>query len=57
MNRRPTRAPSQTALPFEQQDVWQRLPAPERRLCRDLLVQILIEVTRSERSNDDERQD
>jgi len=57
MNQRYSRAPSQAPLQFEHQDIWRRLPASDRRLCQDLLVQILIEVIHSERSNEDERQD
>jgi hypothetical protein len=57
MNPRCPRAPSQAHLQFDHQNIWQRLPVSDRTLCRDLLVQILIEVIRSERSNEDERQD
>jgi hypothetical protein len=58
MNQRCPPRPSQAPLQFDHhQDIWQRLPVSDRTLCRDLLVQILIEVTRSERSNEDERQD
>ena len=53
MNPRCPRAPSQAHLQFDHQ----RLPVSDRTVCRDLLVQILIEVIRSERSNEDERQD
>lgn len=57
MNPRYPRPPSQGSLPFEHQEIWAQLPAPDRSRCRDLLVQMLIEVLQSERSNDDERQD
>ena len=57
MNPRCPRAPSQAPLQFDHQNIWQRLPVSDRTVCRDLLVQILIEVIRSERSNEDERQD
>ena len=57
MNPRSSRAPSQAPLQFEQQDIWQQMPAAERVLCRELLMQILIDVMKAERSEEDERQD
>jgi hypothetical protein len=57
MNPRSSRAPSQAPLQFEQQDIWQQMPAAERALCQELLMQILIDVIKAERSEEDERQD
>ena len=57
MNQKSSRAPSQTPLQFEQQDIWQQMPAAERGLCRELLMQILIDVMKAERSHQDERED
>ncbi len=57
MNQKSSRAPSQTHLQFEQQDIWQQMPAAERGLCRELLMQILIDVMKAERSDADERED
>jgi len=57
MNQKSSRAPSQGPLQFEQQDIWQQMPAAERSLCRELLMQILIDVMKAERSDEDERED
>ena len=57
MNQKSSRAPSQAPLQFEQQDIWQQMPAAKRGLCRELLMQILIDVMKAERSDEDERQD
>lgn len=57
MNQKSSRAPSQAPLQFEQQDIWQQMPAAERSLCRELLMQILIDVMKAERSDEDERED
>jgi hypothetical protein len=57
MNPRSSRAPSQAPLQFEQQGIWQQMPAAERALCQELLMQILIDVIKAERSDEDERQD
>jgi hypothetical protein len=57
MNPKSSRAPSQAPLQFEQQDIWQQMPAAERALCQELLMQILIDVIKAERSDEDERQD
>ena len=57
MNPRSFRAPSQAPLQFEQQDIWQQMAAAQRSLCRELLTQILIDVMKAERSEEDERED
>ena len=57
MNQKSSRAPSQGPLQFEQQDIWQHIPAAQRSLCRELLMQILIDVMKAERSDEDERED
>jgi len=57
MNPKSSRPPPQAALQFEQQDLWQQMPAAQRGLCRELLMQMLIEVMKAERSEDDERED
>jgi hypothetical protein len=57
MNPKSSRAPSQAPLQFEQQDIWQQMPAAERSVCRELLMQILIDVMKAERSDEDERED
>lgn len=57
MNPKSPRAPSQALLQFEQQDIWQQMPATQRSLCRELLMQILIDVMKAERSEEDERED
>jgi hypothetical protein len=57
MNPKSPRAPSQAPLQFEQQDIWQQMPAAQRSLCRELLTQILIDVMKAERSEEDERED
>ena len=57
MNPKSSRAPAQAPLQFEQQDIWQQMPAAQRCLCRELLTQILIDVMKAERSEEDERQD
>jgi hypothetical protein len=57
MNQKSSRAPSQTPLQFEQQDIWQLMPTAERAHCRELLMQILIDVLKAERSDEDERED
>lgn len=57
MNPKSSRAPSQAPLQFEQQDLWQQMPAAQRNLCRELLMQILIDVMKTERSHEDERED
>jgi hypothetical protein len=57
MNPKASRAPSQAPLQFEQQDIWQQMPVAERSLCQELLMQILIEVMKAERSEQDERED
>ena len=57
MNPKSSRPPPQAALQFEQQDLWQQLPAAQRGLCRELFMQMLIDVMKAERSEDDERED
>jgi hypothetical protein len=57
MNPKSSRAPSQTPLQFEQQDIWQQMPAAQRGLCEELLMQILIDVMKAERSDEYERED
>jgi len=57
MNPRSFRARSQAPLQFEQQDIWQQMPAAERGVCQELLMQILIDVMKAERSEEDERED
>jgi hypothetical protein len=57
MNPKSPRASSQAPLQFEQQDIWQQMPAAQRSLCRELLTQILIDVMKAERSEEDERED
>lgn len=57
MNPKSSRAPSQAPLQFEQQDIWQQMPAAQRSLCQELLMQILIDVTKAEGSDEDERED
>jgi hypothetical protein len=57
MNPKVSRAPAQAPLQFEQQAIWQQMPAAQRGLCRELLMQILIDVIRVERSEEDERED
>jgi hypothetical protein len=57
MNPKFSRAPAQAPLQFEQQAIWQQMPAAQRGLCRELLMQILIDVIRVERSEEDERED
>ena len=47
MNPKAFRAPSQAPLQFEQQDLWQQMPAAQRSLCAELLMQMLIDVYRS----------
>ena len=57
MNPKSSRAHAQAPLQFEQQDIWQQMPAAERGVCQELLMQILIDVIKAERSEEDERQD
>ena len=57
MNPKSARAPSQSHLQFEQDDIWQQMPAAERGVCAELLTQILIDIMKAERSDQDERQD
>jgi hypothetical protein len=57
MKPKSSRPPPQAALQFEQQDLWQQMPAAQRGLCRELLMQMLIDVMKAERSEDDERED
>jgi hypothetical protein len=57
MNPRSSRAPAQAPLQFEQQELWRQLPAAQRSLCTELLTQMLIEVIRTERGEEDERED
>jgi hypothetical protein len=57
MSPKVSRAPAQAPLQFEQRDIWQQMPAAQRSVCRELLMQILIDVIRVERSNEDERED
>jgi len=57
MNPKSSRAPAQAPLQFEQQDLWQQMPAVQRSVCTQLLMQMLIEVTKLERSEEDERED
>jgi hypothetical protein len=57
MNPKSSRAPAQAPLQFEQQDLWQQMPAVQRSVCIELLTQMLIEVTKVERSEEDERED
>ena len=57
MNPKSSRTPSQGPLQFEQQEIWQQMPAAERSVCRELLMQILIDVMKAERSDEDERKD
>ena len=50
------RRPQQRMLTFDRRDLWQMLPDPERRHCRDLLGQLLRAVLQAEaarRSEDD----
>ena len=57
MNPKFSRAPAQAPLQFEQQDIWQQMPAAHRSVCTELLVKILIDVISVERSEEDERED
>ena len=57
MNPKASRAPSQAPLQFEQEDIWQQMPVADRSLCQELLMQILIDVIKAERSEEDERED
>ena len=57
MNPKSSRAPSQAPLQFEQQDLWQQMPAVQRSVCTELLMQMLIDVIEVERSDEDERED
>ena len=57
MNPKSSRAPPQAPLQFEQQDLWQQMPAVHRGVCTELLMQMLIEVIKVERSEEDERED
>jgi hypothetical protein len=57
MNPKAFRAPSQAPLQFEQQDLWQQMPAAQRSACAELLMQMLIDVINTERSEGDERED
>jgi hypothetical protein len=57
MNPKSSRPPPQAPLQFEQQHIWQQIPAAQRSVCRELLMQILIDVVSAERSEEDERQD
>ena len=57
MNPKFSRAPAQVPLQFEQQDIWQQMPAAQRSVCTELLMQMLIDVIEVERSDEDERED
>jgi hypothetical protein len=57
MNPKSVRTPAQAPLQFEQQHIWQQMPAAQRSLCRELLMQMLIDVIAAERSEEDERED
>jgi hypothetical protein len=57
MNPKSPRAPAQAPLQFEQQHIWQQMPAAPRSVCTELLMQMLIAVTKVERSEEDERED
>lgn len=57
MNPKFSRAPAQAPLQFEQQALWQQIPAVQRSVCTELLMQMLIDVIKVERSDEDERQD
>ena len=57
MSPKSSRAPAQAPLQFEQQDLWQQMPPVQRSVCTELLMQMLIEVTKVERSEEDERED
>ena len=53
--------PRQLQLKFEEDDVWERLPASVRCKCQALVTQLLIQVMRQEteqtREPGNERQD
>jgi hypothetical protein len=57
MNPKFSRAPAQAPLQFEQQHIWQQMPAAQRSVCIELLTQMLIDVIETERSHADERED
>jgi hypothetical protein len=57
MKPKSSRAPAQAPLQFEQQHIWRQMPAAQRSVCTQLLMQMLIAVTKAERSEEDERQD
>ena len=57
MNPKSVRAPAQAPLQFEQQHIWQQMPAAQRSVCTELLMQMLIAVSKAERSEEDERED
>lgn len=57
MKPKSSRVPPQAPLQFERQDLWQQMPAAQRGVCTELLMQMLIEVIEAERSEEDERED
>jgi hypothetical protein len=57
MKPKPSRASSQAPLQFERPDLWQQMPAAQRSHCTELLMQMLMNVIRAERSEEDERED
>jgi hypothetical protein len=57
MKPKPSRACSQAPLQFERPDLWQQMPAAQRSHCTELLMQMLMNVIRAERSEEDERED
>jgi hypothetical protein len=52
------RRPQQRTLTFDRREQWQTLPESDRRLCRDLVGQLLRAVLQAEAStrSEDERE-
>jgi hypothetical protein len=51
--------PQQDPLPMATLSLWQRLPAPQRQQCHELIAQLFLAVVRSQPSKESshERQD
>jgi hypothetical protein len=47
---------SQRSLPFEDEEIWMKLPEPVREQCRSLWHQVLASVVKSGERRQDERE-